>query len=74
MIRITAINIFKLIAVNDDRYKLDDRHHHFEVHRDDWFPGVVTELARQLQEALQGIEDCTKHCNALKIVPNIAMH
>ena len=43
-----------------------------KLHRDDWFPGVVTELARQLEEALQCTEDCTKHCNALKIVPNIA--
>ena len=45
-----------------------------KLHRDDWFPGVVTELARQLEEALQCTEDCDKHCIALRIVTNIALH
>ena len=44
-----------------------------KLHRDDWFPGVVTKLARQLEEALQSIEDCTKYFDALRIVPNILM-
>ena len=42
-----------------------------KLHRDDWFPGVVTEAARQLKEALRCIGECrAKHCFIL----NIAQH